>query len=290
MREQNDGPTVTDIAGLFAGDVHTWHILQHGVDRLEEPHQGLHVFGFLDLCEWNGGGRPELADARASQLADMAFTVEVERQIPRHGAHIEALAGRHMDDRMIRIRHSNDISIEHIDFAGGEFELLPFPRKVISALAVNFDGGKFRRHLFNRADIALEKRLHLFTCRPRIRRGSHLAFGILALGRDAPPNGEDIFLLRVHRPLDGLGRFSESNRQDAIGQRIQRPAMTDLLGIVLALQDGNRLGGRDVDRFEQVEPPVDRVAFALSLTGQVSDLSGCAGTRFERGQRWVEKD
>ena len=61
--------------------------------------------------------------------------------------------------------------------------------------------------------------------------------------------------------------------------------MSDFLGVVLFLEDGHRLGGGDVDWFEKVQPPGDRVAFAFSLTGQDTKLSDCAARRFERGRR-----
>ena len=75
-----------------------------------------------------------------------------------------------------------------------QHDVLPCPRQIISAPAIDFEGGKGGRYLRYRSGETGQHGLHLSHRRPHIALGDHLPFQIETVGLRAERDGEVIDL------------------------------------------------------------------------------------------------
>ena len=125
---------------------------------------------------------------------------------------------------------------------GRELKDLAITGPIIGTLARHLDGRIGGRNLHNGAHEAGKQRLDLVALRPRIGGRYGPAFCIVAVGADPPADAEPVAFLAVLHERDGFGRFTERDREDAGGQRIERAGMTGLFRIEQELEPANRLG------------------------------------------------
>ncbi|MNY14299.1 hypothetical protein D3C86_1474690 [compost metagenome] len=181
-------------------------------------------------------------------------------QVARQRTHIDALARAHGDFDVVGVRGVGHRRLVDRDPAGVQLELGAVARQVIGALAVDPDGRELGRNLIDLADEGRQRRLHRLDRGPHVGPGDNLALAVDAVGGDAPVDGEAIDLLGVHHEGHGLGRLAQGNRQNARGQRVQRPGVTGLLGVEQAADLGHRLGRAHLIGLVEADPAVDDLA------------------------------
>ncbi len=152
---------------------------------------------------------------------------------------------------------------EVVDLDGSRFEHDDFAvaGEIISAFAVDLDGGESGRGLHDFADEAGEKRPDLAFAGAGVARCRDGAFLVVGGGLGAPADGEGVGFLAVDGERDGLGRFAERDRQDAGRERIERAGVTGLLGVEEALHAGERMRAGQAERLIEDQPAVDGQAF-----------------------------
>ena len=88
----------------------------------------------------------------------------------------------------------------------------------------------------------------------------HLAVGIVRISRLAEAQREAVALGAVHDIGHGFSGGTESDRKQACRQRIERAAMTGLLGVEKAFQLVDHVGAGRALRLIENEPPVQGAA------------------------------
>ncbi len=154
--------------------------------------------------------------------------------------------------------------VEDLDFTGLQLDLDTLTCEIIGALAIDLDGRKGRRHLFDQADKLGQGGFYCFLCRARIGFGDGPAFSIVTVRRFTEGNREAVNLVGFHQIGNGFGRFTERNRQDAGGQWIKRAGMTGLLCLEQPADFPDRRGRGHFKGFVETDPAVDSFAFFLS--------------------------
>ena len=142
------------------------------------------------------------------------------------------------------------------DFAG--------PGEIIGAPPVDFQGGEDRRHLLDLSKEARQGRVDRGIRRPHITSCRHLALGILGRAGFAETQGEPVFLAGVHDERHRLGRLAERDRKNSARQRIERAAMSRLLGAEQTPYATDRRRRAKTDRLVEHDPAVDLVALFSS--------------------------
>src|SRR4029077_14814902 len=105
--------------------------------------------------------------------------------------------------------------IVDVDRARLQHNLLAVAGEIVGTLALDLDGGEFRRHLRDRSGEGGETGPDGVRGRTIVRGCDDTAFRIVGVALLAPAYREAIALAPVHHERDGLGRLAERERQDA---------------------------------------------------------------------------
>ena len=170
----------------------------------------------------------ETPDLETAQFGDMAERAERGGEIAGQRADIGALADFGLEIGVIGVGHAEQPQFGDLDRARRQFGSLAGAGQRIGAASGNFDRRIGRRALQDRPGKMRQRRDDRSGIRPRRAFGQHVAFPIVGIGRDAPADAEAIALAPGGRELRGLCRLAERQRQDAGGERVERPGMPDL--------------------------------------------------------------
>src|ERR1700732_4437634 len=146
-----------------------------------------------------------------------------------------------------------------------QFDGLAVPRQVVGPLALDLDRGILRRGLLDEPGEPRQQR------RNRLRRGLDLAgpgdtaLGVVGIAFLAPGDRKAIALAAIHHERNGLGGFSERDRQSTRGERIERARVARALGLEQPLHDRDRMGRGHADWFVEDDPAVDVALVASRL-------------------------
>src|SRR5271170_566155 len=194
----------------------------------------------------------------------MAVTTQRPTQIAGDRPDIGALAAFGLENGLIRfVRDENEPMND--DFARRDFELRAPARQIVGTLAADLDRRIGRRGLLDRPEKARQHRRDLARRRTNVGFRDDLALGVVGIGLFAPFDRETIGLGPVLDDGNRLGRFAESDRQDARRQRVECAGMARLLGVEEIFDLRDRLGRGDADRFVQIDPAVDLGARRAAL-------------------------
>ena len=165
---------------------------------------------------------------------------------------------------MIRIRAINQEQLFDPKRAGRQFNILAIAGKFVGALAIDFDGGKFRRHLLDVADERAQRIGDVSVFWTQVTAVDHFAFGIVGVGGLAETHGEAVGFQRVSDVGNGLCCFTKCNRQNACRFRIKRASVPCFFRIQRPFHFVHNSGRGDARRFVDNEPTRDIATFAFT--------------------------
>ena len=99
----------------------------------------------------------------------MSVATEIPAHIACERAHIGALGAFDLELGAISIRNTNDLQTVNLDFTGRYLDRLAFAGKIVSALAIDLDGGKLRWNLRNDTGVVRQQCLDIGARRAIIR-------------------------------------------------------------------------------------------------------------------------
>jgi len=157
-------------------------------------------------------------------------TIQCAAEVASQRAHIGALAAFGGEHAVIAIGHIDEFKAMNRDRAGLELHNLAVTGQIICALALDLDRGEARRHLLDRAGEARNERADCLQARPLAAGRGDATLSVVGVALLAPANREAIDLASFHHEGNCLGRLSERDRQEARGERIERPGVPGTLG------------------------------------------------------------
>src|SRR6516162_7513839 len=159
----------------------------------------------------------------------MAEAAERPADVAGERPRIRALAALGGKNRVIGVGPVGEFEPIYGYRARRNFYAFALAGQIIGTLPFDLDRRETRRHLLDRAGEARQQRSDRAVFRATFTRIHYAAFGVVGVALFAPAYREDIGLAAVDHERHGLGRFAESNRQAAGGERIERAGMTGAL-------------------------------------------------------------
>ena len=208
--------------------------------------------------------RGERPDPQPAQGGDMAERAAGGGQVARQAAHVDALAGLHLEHGMVGVLPLQQFEPVHPCRAGRQLGRAALTGHVVGALARDLDRGEGGRDLHDVADEAGQGGAQLVIAGPDRRGAGHLPVGVVGVARLAEAEREAIHLGPVHDVGHGLGGVPERDRQHAGRQRVERAAMARLLRVERTLDPVDHVRAGDPRRLVDDEPPVERAAAAFA--------------------------
>ena len=153
----------------------------------------------------------------------------------------------------------------NLDAFAGIFVIVPAPI---------LEGGIARRNLHDASDETWQDRLDILPGYRHVACLQHLTFGVARSRRRAEANEGDIGLVGVEQHVRELGCFTETDRQQAACQRIERSGMARLFGAKLPLRLLQCGVGRQPDRLVEEQDAIDAAAQKRRRSGAAHQL-GC---------------
>src|SRR5262249_8735723 len=116
----------------------------------------------------------------------MAENAEQPARIPRQRPHIGALATFGGENRVIGVRHIDELKSIYGYRACRDFHGFALARQIVGPLAFDFDRREARRHLLDRSSEARQRRFDGSALRAAFARIHHTAFGVVGVASLAP--------------------------------------------------------------------------------------------------------
>ncbi len=201
-----------------------WH--QEAINRFVAAF-GMYRF---QLFQGDGLGQRERPGLGTSQFCNVSATTEFFTNILHEGTNIGAFAAIHCQSRSItfegqqfQARNSNRTRFALHYFAS--------TRQLVQRLAITLEGRVHRRYLTDLPTKIRQDSFDIGATNGHRAFLQNLTFGVRRGGGFAQLRQRLVTLVRIEQVLRELGGFTEAQRQNAGGQRIETAGVTGLLGV-----------------------------------------------------------
>src|SRR5262245_45604533 len=193
----------------------------------------------------------------------MAKTAQSTAKITGQRAHIGTLPAFGLEHRVVRIGSVDQLETAYLHRTRSQPHCFAVAGEVVRALALDLDGGVARGHLLDAPGERRQERTYDVGRRSVVAARDHPALGIVGVALFTPAHRETIEFATVHDEGNGLGPFTERDRQSTGRARIKRAGMACALRLEQAFHDAYGVSRRHADRLVENDPAVHIVLLAL---------------------------